>query len=73
MGLDPHELTPHTRYRQTEFKRASLTDLFFPYFQFEEVALYSALWLLDKAKLFSHNRTSPVEISRTISAMVSWW
>lgn len=73
MGLDQHELTPHTRYRQTELKQASLTDLFFSYSQFEDVALYSALWLLDKAKLFSHNRTSPVEISRTISAMVSWW
>ena len=41
------------------------------YFQFDDVSLYSALWLLDKADVSSVARSSPIQISRTISAMVS--
>jgi len=37
--------------------------------QFEDVALNSALWLLDKAELSTVARSSPIQISRTISRM----
>ena len=39
--------------------------------QFEDVALKSALWLLDKSGLSSAARSNPIMISRTLSAMVS--
>ena len=39
----------------------------FHFFQFEDVALDSALWLLDKAGFLGSN---PIDISRALSAMV---
>ncbi|XP_044172824.1 protein-glutamine gamma-glutamyltransferase K-like isoform X1 [Acropora millepora] len=39
--------------------------------QFDDVSLYSAFWLLDKAELPILARSNPIQISRTISAMAN--
>lgn len=49
----------------------SYSLIWFVTIQFEDVALNCALWLLDKAELSCVARSSPIQVVRTISAMVS--
>ena len=41
-------------------------------FQFEDVALNTALYLMDKAKLYDGARGNPILVLRTLSALVNF-
>ncbi|XP_068710899.1 protein-glutamine gamma-glutamyltransferase K-like [Montipora foliosa] len=55
-------------WRGTSYYKSKLA---WKFGQFDDVALYTALWLLDKAELPTVARANPIEITRTISAMAN--